>query len=58
MKDSNGKVVNVGDTIRNMQNQTVEVTVIGGFLCEVKDSKGNKYLIDECILDCVWEVVE
>ena len=58
MKDSNGKTISVGSILRNMKNQTVEVTGIGSFLCEVEDNSGAKYLIDECILDCVWEIVE
>ena len=58
MKDSNGKTISVGSILRNMKNQTVEVTGVGAFLCEVEDTSGVKYLIDECILDCVWEIVE
>lgn len=59
MKDSNGKPVNIGDTLLHMNNLRVEVVgFVDGYLCEVRNTDGEVFFIDECILDCVWEVVD
>ncbi len=59
MEGSNGKPVNIGDTLLHMSNLRVEVVgFVDRYLCEVRGSDGEVFLIDECILDCVWEVVD